>query len=121
MVVTYAISVRMQASTDSDGMIGVSVVELSDAFDNQTHGNESGNPKIAWHGADSLRKTARCHQQTSSRLSQTQFWAPIDREVSPNAESYDTKCKARRPTCVMPIKIFNSNTTVFEKKSFGEF
>src|ERR1035437_6489469 len=53
-----------------------SIVELGDAFDNQTHGNESGNPKIDWHGADSFRRIARCHQQTSSRLSQTRTWTP---------------------------------------------
>jgi hypothetical protein len=51
-----------------------SIVELGDAFDNQTHGDESRNPKIDWHGADSFRRTARCHQQTSSRLSQTHYW-----------------------------------------------
>src|ERR1700676_4340555 len=47
------------------------IVELGHAFDNQTHGDESRNPKIDWHGADSFWRTARCHQQTSSRLSQT--------------------------------------------------
>ena len=53
-----------------------SIVELSDAFDNQAHGNESGNPKIDWHGADSFRRTVGCHQQTSSRLSQPPYSTP---------------------------------------------
>src|SRR6202051_5417917 len=50
------------------------IVELRHAFDNQTHGDESRNPKIDWHGADSFWRTTRCHQQTSSRLSQTHSW-----------------------------------------------
>src|ERR1700692_2918220 len=56
------------------------IVELRHAFDNQTHGDESRNPKIDWHGADSFWRTARCDQQTSSRLSQTQICKPIDIE-----------------------------------------
>jgi hypothetical protein len=30
------------------------IVELGNAFNNQTHGDESRNPKIDWHGADSF-------------------------------------------------------------------
>jgi hypothetical protein len=30
------------------------IVELGDAFNNQTHGDESRNPKIDRHGADSF-------------------------------------------------------------------
>jgi hypothetical protein len=34
------------------------IVELRHAFDNQTHGDESRNPKIDWHGADPLENSA---------------------------------------------------------------
>ena len=47
------------------------IVCLHDAFDDQSARNERGKPKMCWHGADSFRKTAPRHQQTSSRLSQT--------------------------------------------------
>src|ERR1019366_4254929 len=71
-----------------------SIVELGDAFDNQTHGNESGNPKIDWHAADSFRRTARCHQQTSSRLSQTRSMTP---PMSCGSETYRAD-RRRDPT-----------------------
>jgi hypothetical protein len=35
------------------------ILELGHAFNNQTHGDESRNPKIDWHGADSFWTTAR--------------------------------------------------------------
>src|ERR1700730_11840121 len=57
------------------------IVELRHAFDNQTHGDESRNPNIDWHGADFFLRTARCDQQTSSRLSQTQNWTPIRGQI----------------------------------------
>jgi hypothetical protein len=40
-------------------------------------GGEVGNPKIHWHGADSFRRKAPRHQQTSSRLSQTPTPTPL--------------------------------------------
>jgi hypothetical protein len=96
------------ASRHDDG-----VLDMRDAVDDQSAGDQGGNTKMCWHGADSFRKTPPCHQRTSSKVSQSRS-CTRDRGSELGSSLFGTlRSSVFRPLRCSAVNIFRGSALLF--------